>query len=79
MKYTVSDANVAAANPSSASLTAETQTSITWSAADTYVITKTALTSTPTADGVSVVAVTFNASGWTLAVSPVCRYVELWE
>ncbi|QEH36488.1 hypothetical protein OJF2_50720 [Aquisphaera giovannonii] len=79
-KYTVSDANVAAgASPSAASLTAETQTSITWAAADQYVVTKTALTSTPTADGVSVVAVTFNTTGWTLAQPVTCRWVELWE
>jgi hypothetical protein len=80
MKYTPSDANVAAgSSPSAATLTGDTQVSQTWSAADVYVVNKTTLSATPTADGVSVVAVTFNASGWTLAASPVCRWVELWE
>lgn len=79
VKYTVSDANVASgSSPSTASLTAETQTSITWSAADVYVRTATPLTSTPTANGMSVVAVTFNTSGWTLAQILSCKFYETW-
>lgn len=80
VKYTVQDANVASgSSPSAATLNSETQTSITWSAADVYVVTKTALTETPTADSNSVIAVTFDASGWTLAQPVTCRWVELWE
>jgi hypothetical protein len=79
--YTISDANVAAgASPSAATLTAESQNSLTPWTADQYVVTKTPLThSTPTADGVSVVAVTFNHTSWTLAQNMTCRFVELWE
>ena len=80
VKYTVSDADVAAgSNPSGATLTGETQTSITWSAVDIYVVTKTSLSSTPLADDVSVVAVTFNHTSWTLAQIMSCRWSEIWE
>ena len=79
-KYTVSDANVAAgSSPSAATLSAETQVSNTWTAADLYVVSKTALTSVPTADGVSTVAITFNHTGWTLASIMSCRFTETWE
>jgi len=79
--YTISDADVAAgASPSAATLTAETQTSISSWTADQYVVTKTPLThSTPSADHVSVVAVTFNHTGWTLTQPLTCRWVEIWE
>lgn len=80
VKYTVSDADVAAgSDPSAASLTSETQTSITWTTASAYVVTKTSLTETPVADDVSVIAVTFNHTSWTLAQILSCRWVELWE
>ncbi len=80
VKYTVQDADVGTSTaPSAATLTSETQTSITWAAADKYVITKTALTSTPVADDVSVIAVTFNHTSWTLAQILSCRWEELWE
>jgi hypothetical protein len=79
-KYTPSDAMVAAgSSPSAATLTADTQVSQTWSAADVYVVNKTTLSATPTADGVSVVGVTFNATGWTLASIMSCRWTETWE
>lgn len=79
-KYTPSDAMVAGgSSPSAATLTGDTQVSQTWSAADVYVVNKTTLSGVPTADSVSVVAVTFNASGWTLASLMSCRWVELWE
>lgn len=79
-KYTISDGNVASgSSPSAVALTGETQTSITWSAVDNYVVTKTVLSSTPLVDNVSVVAVTFNSTGWTLAQIMSCRWVEIWE
>jgi hypothetical protein len=79
-KYTPSDALVAAgSSPSAATLTADTQVSQTWSAADVYVVNTTTLSATPTGDGVSVVAVTFNATGWTLASIMSCRWQEAWE
>jgi hypothetical protein len=80
MKYTPSDGFVAAgSSPSGVTLTGDTQVSQTWSSADVYVVNKTTLSETPLADGVSVVAVTFNASGWSLAAIPVCRWTEIWE
>lgn len=79
VKYTISDAMVGAANPSAATLTGETQTSITWGAADTYVITKTNLTAVPVADQTLVAAVTFNNTGWTLAAILGCNFYVLWE
>ena len=81
MKYTVKDADVAnGASPSAATLSSETQNSVTWTAADVYVQTKTPLThSTPAANDVSVVDVDFNTSGYTLAQIATCRFVEIWE
>jgi hypothetical protein len=79
-KYTPSDAMVAAAaSPSAATLTADTQVSNTWSAADQYVVSKTTLSGAPAADNVSVVAVAFNHTGWTLAQIMSCRWEEVWE
>ena len=69
-KLTVKDGIVAAgASPSAVSLTSETQTTITWTAglADKYQEVKIALTVTPAANGILVVAITFNTTGWTLA------------
>lgn len=78
-KYTISDANVAAgSNPGAASLSAETQTSTTWTTADAYVRTATPLTAVPTANGMLVVAVTFNTTGWTLAQIMSCKWYATW-
>ncbi|MBI3418623.1 MAG: DUF2793 domain-containing protein [Proteobacteria bacterium] len=81
-KFTVKDATCAAgASPSAASLTSETQSTVTWSSgdADKYKQTKVSLTATPAANDMLVVAVTFNTSGWTLAaVSTWIAYV-IWE
>lgn len=79
-KYTPSDADVAAgSSPSAATLTADTQVSNTWTAADVYVVSKTTLSATPLADDVNVVAVTFNHTGWTLGQIMNCRFVETFE
>jgi hypothetical protein len=81
VKYTISDADVAnGASPSAATLTGETQTSITWAAVDQYVVTKTPLThSTPAANDVSIVAIKFQTSGWTLAQIMTCSFTEIVE
>jgi hypothetical protein len=80
VKYTVSDANVAAgADPSSATLSAETQSSATLSAADTYLEVKTVLTSSPNGNDMLVVAVTFNHTGWTLAQVLTNIFTIIWE
>ncbi|HJT77679.1 MAG TPA: hypothetical protein VJ739_10805 [Gemmataceae bacterium] len=81
-KLTVSDANVAAgSSPSAASLTAETQTTITWSSgdADKYKEAKVALTASPAGNDMLVVAVKFQTSGWTLAVVGTFLFSLIWE
>jgi hypothetical protein len=80
VKYTVQDINVAVgADPSSATLTSETQSSATISAADTYTEIKTVLTSTPSGNDMLVVAVTFDSSGWTLAQTLTNIFTIIWE
>lgn len=78
VKYTVQDINVAA-DPSSAALNSETQSSATISAADTYTEVKTPLTSIPSGNDMLVVAVTFDATGWTLAQVLTCIFTIIWE
>lgn len=81
-KFTVSDKNVAAgASPSAASLTGETQQTITWAAgnADEYLENKLSLTPTPSGNDELVVAVTFNTTGWTLAVVGTFIFSIIWE
>jgi len=81
-KLTVSDKNVAAgASPSGATLTAETQTTITWAAGnnDQYMEAKVPLTSTPAGNDQLVVAVKFQTSGWTLAVVGTLIFSLIWE
>lgn len=82
VKYTVRDSVCAVNNTCSVGatvLTAETQTSITWSAADNYVETCTPLTNTPGVNGVSIGAITFNTSSWTLAQILSCNITESWR
>ena len=79
-KVTISDLNVAAgSSPSAATLDTETQVSLTWTAADVYVESKTALTPTPSGNDVMVVALTFNHSGWTLAQKSGWIPTIIWE
>lgn len=56
-------------NPSAATLTSETQTTVTWAASenDRYKLADVTLTATPAGGDQLVVAVTFQTSGWTLA------------
>ena len=79
-KITISDAVVAAgSSPSAASLTAETQVSLTWTAADVYVESKTALTPTAVGNSVLVVALVFNHTSWTLAQISTWVVSLIWE
>lgn len=81
-KFTVSDGQVAAgASPSGATLTAETQSTVTWAAGnnDQYLETKVTLTTSPTANDVLVVAVKFQTTGWTLAVASTWILSLIWE
>ncbi len=84
-KVLVSDATVAAgASPSAASLTNEnsnTPYTITWAAggADKYNESKNALSASPAANDMLVVALTFKTSGWTLAVVGTFIVTILWE
>jgi hypothetical protein len=82
LKYTVQDADVAPlADPSAATLNSETQTSIAWSTgnASEYIVTMTALTETPQAGHISVVAVTYNHTGSTNTVPVDCNFAETWQ
>jgi hypothetical protein len=80
IKYTVSDKNVAAAaSPSAATLTGETQSSLTFTAVDIYNEVKTTLTSTPAGNDILVVAVKYQTSGWTLAQVLTTLWSVIWE
>jgi len=79
-KLTVKDAVVASgSSPSAASLTSETQVSITWTAADIYMTAKVSLTPTMVADEMLVVDLDFNSTSWTLAAVSVWYAVLIWE
>jgi|SRR6185437_9478191 len=81
-KVTVKDANVAAAaSPSAATLTSETQASLTWAAgdADKYKEAKITLTSTPAGNDMLVIALTFNTASWTLAQISTWIPTIIWE
>ncbi len=71
----------ASGNPSAATLTAETQTTITWAASenDRYKEAKVTLSASPAGNDVLVVAVTFNTSGWTLAQTGTFIFTLIWE
>lgn len=81
-KVTVSDAIISAGNsPSAAVLTSEAQQTVTWGTGDNdkYKEVKLALTPTAVANGVLVMAITFNATGWTLAQVSAWQFSILWE
>jgi len=79
-KYTTSDAIVnSGSDPSAASLTGETQTSLSITTTGGYLLTATPLTPSPASDGVSVVAITFNTTGWTLAQTLSCNWFEQFQ
>lgn len=69
-KFTVKDGICApGASPSAVTLTSETQSTITWASgfADKYQEVKVTLTAVPSSNGILVVAITLNTSGYTLA------------
>ncbi len=86
-KMTVSDAVATPAtspsssgNPSLISLTSESQTTVTWAASenDRYKAALVTLTPALTAGDILVVALTFQASGWTLAAASVWWAELIW-
>ena len=87
-KLTVSDGAATPAtspgssgNPSAITLTAESQTTITWAASenDRLKQAKVTLTTAPVGNDLLIVAVQFNTSGWTLAVVGTFLFYLIWE
>ena len=79
-KVTVKDKNVAAgASLGTSTLNSETQVSQTWATADILVENKVTLTSTPAANDILTVLVTFNTTGWTLAAASTWQASIVWE
>ena len=87
-KFTVSDGACtpaaspgASGNPSSITLTSESQTTITWAASenDRYKQAKVPLSATPAANDILVVAVKFQTTGWTLAQNSTWIFTLIWE
>lgn len=81
-KVTVKDGNVAAgASPSGATLTSETQTTLTWGAGDNdkYKEAKVTLTTSPSGNDIIVVDLTFNTTSWTLAQISSWQACLIWE
>jgi hypothetical protein len=76
-KYTVSDGMVSMSggDPSSVTLTADSQSTMTFATADTFGEATTTLSGTPAADDESVVAIKFQTSGWTETATStfICR------
>ena len=84
LKFTVKDGRVAAGGiPSGATLTSETQSTVTWAAGnnDEYMETKVALTGVGSLAGndMVIVALTFNTTGTTLAAVSTHLVSILWE
>lgn len=81
-KVTVRDGRCpAGSSPSGATLTSESQTTLTWAAGnnDQYMEAKVLLTTTPQANDVIVVGLTFNTTGWTLAQISAWIASLIWE
>ena len=81
-KLTVKSAVVAAgSDPSSAALTSETQSTLTWAAggADKYTELKVTLTPTMVAQSELVMDLTFNTASWTLAAVSTWIASLIWE
>jgi hypothetical protein len=79
-KFTVSDNSCGSGtSPSGLTLTAETQSSVTFTVASQYLDVKVTLTTTPAANDSLVVAITFNHTSWTLAQILSCAVWVLWE
>ena len=81
-KLTVKDGRCpAGSSPSAASLTSETQTTVTWSTGnnDQYLETKVTLTTTPQANDMIIVGLTFQTTSWTLAQVSTWIASIIWE
>lgn len=79
-KVTVKDKNCAdGASLGTTTLNSETQLSQTWATADIIVTNKIALTSTPSANDILTVLVTFNTASWTLAAVSTWVFDLVWE
>ena len=79
-KFTISDAAVSSgSSPSAATLTAETQSSVTFTGVDNYIDTKVALTTVPTANQALIVALKFQTTGWTASTVTTWQTWILWE
>jgi hypothetical protein len=79
-KWTISDGQTAAnANIGATTLTAETQSSQTWTVADVILETKVTLATVPIANDILTVLATFNTTGWTLAAASVFQFSLVWE
>lgn len=79
-KVTVNDAVVAVgSSPSAASLTAESQATLTWTTVDVYLESKVTLTPTMVGNSVLVVDLVFNTTGWTLAQVSTWIPTLIWE
>ncbi len=80
-KLTISDASTSAgSNIGATALTAETQVSQTWAAADILVENKVTLTATaPTSNQITTIKAVFNTASWTLAQTSVWQFSFVWE
>lgn len=80
LKYTVSNAMVpAGSDPSAASLTGESQNTLTMTTTGGYHETKTTLTPAAVAGATAVVTVTFNRTDTTIGAPVNCRWSMIWE
>jgi hypothetical protein len=80
VKFTVKDGKTApGANIGAATLTTETQQSITWTTADVEVENKLTLAAAPAAGDVITVVITYNTTGWTLAAILAALHMLVWE
>lgn len=78
--FTVKDgATSAGSNIGATSLNTESQQTITWTTADVLNENKLTLTTSPTANQILTVLVTFNHTSWTLAVASVWQFSIIWE
>lgn len=79
-KVTVKDGQTAVgSNIGATTLSSETQVSQAWTTADVIVENKVTLTTSPTANDILTVNVTFNTSGWTLATASTWQVSLVWE
>lgn len=79
-KLTVSDGQTAVgSNIGATTLTAETQTTITFVTADLIVENKVTLTTAPTANQILTIKAVFNTSGWTETATSVHQFSIVWE